>query len=48
MDFVTPDIGKAPRDDTTFNRKRMNGMHRGAKFGLFRQTPTVYSIPSIT
>jgi hypothetical protein len=23
MDFVTPDFGKAPRDDTTFNRKRM-------------------------
>ncbi len=23
MDFVTPDFGKAPRDDTTFNRKGM-------------------------
>jgi hypothetical protein len=23
MDFFTPDFGKAPRDDTTFNRKRM-------------------------
>ncbi len=53
MDFVTPDFGKAPRDDTTFNRKRTShilsyAQSRKAKFCLFRPTPTVYSIPSIT
>jgi len=45
MDFVTPDFGKAPRDDTTFNRKRMV-CTEAQSFVSFGQLPLC--IPSTT
>ncbi len=41
MDFVTPDFGKAPRDDTTFDRKRMghNLCTEAQSFVYFGQLP---------
>jgi len=48
MDFVTPDFGKAPCDDTTFNRKRMV-CTEAQSFVYFRHLPlcipSTYYIP---